>query len=230
MDTLGPQDDGAYEDQKEEFQRAAKGAVGPYKSQRAFLQPRRNRVDVDSKIGSVEMINPDAVATTKAHVGEPGSIKVRPSAPLTYFPKPLFYVFFSFVCWFSQGGVTKTGVGWHCKVCDCFLRDSHTYLDHINGKKHQRNLGFSMRVERSTKDQVSSRLAMLAKEKEMQNNPTEDGEENFYDIIKAKDDDVQRRQVERARQRKERRKMKKEMAEQPQSKEEEEDDQQDPSS
>jgi U4/U6.U5 tri-snRNP component SNU23 len=71
----GPQvdDDGL----KEEFQPAARGAAGPEKSDRAFLKARRKKVDVDSKIGSVEMINPDAVATTKSLVGEPGSIKVR---------------------------------------------------------------------------------------------------------------------------------------------------------
>jgi len=61
---------------KEEFQPAPKGAAGPEKSDRAFLKARRNKVDVDSKIGSVEIINPDAVATTKSIVGEPGSIKV----------------------------------------------------------------------------------------------------------------------------------------------------------
>ena len=44
-------------------------------------------------------------------------------------------------------GVVSQGVGWHCKVCDCYLKDSLGYLDHINGKKHQRALGFSMRVE-----------------------------------------------------------------------------------
>ena len=77
LNTLGPQDDGRAEEQKEEFQRAAKGAAGPEKSERAFLKARRSRVDVDSKIGSVEMINPEAVATTKSHVGEPGSVKVR---------------------------------------------------------------------------------------------------------------------------------------------------------
>jgi hypothetical protein len=77
LNTLGTQDDGADEGQKEEFQRATKGAAGPAKSERAFLQARRKRVDVDSKIGSVEIVNPDAAATTKAYVGEPGSIKVR---------------------------------------------------------------------------------------------------------------------------------------------------------
>ena len=37
---------------------------------------------------------------------------------------------------------------------DCILRDSASYLDHINGKYHNRALGMSMRVERSTADQV----------------------------------------------------------------------------
>lgn len=108
----------------------------------------------------------------------------------------------------AKNGVTKTGVGWHCKVCDCFLRDSHTYLDHINGRKHQRNLGYSMRVERSSKDQVSSRLALLAKEKKRQHESSE-GEENFYDVVKNKDEELLRKKEERARERKKRRKMKK---------------------
>jgi hypothetical protein len=33
-------------------------------------------------------------------------------------------------------------------------------LDHINGKRHQRKLGMSMRVERSTLGQIKNRLAM----------------------------------------------------------------------
>mmetsp|Transcript_35451 Transcript_35451/g.90736 ORF Transcript_35451/g.90736 Transcript_35451/m.90736 type:complete len:231 (-) Transcript_35451:50-742(-) len=48
--------------------------------------------------------------------------------------------------------------GYYCNVCDCILRDSATYLDHINGKWHQRALGMSMRVERSTAQDVKSRL------------------------------------------------------------------------
>eukprot|EP00884_Botryococcus_braunii_P019524 jgi/Botrbrau1/6255/Bobra.0129s0008.2 len=46
--------------------------------------------------------------------------------------------------------------GYYCSVCDCILRDSHSYLDHINGKYHNRALGMSMRVERSTAEQVTS--------------------------------------------------------------------------
>uniref|UniRef100_A0AAV1U879 U1-type domain-containing protein n=1 Tax=Peronospora matthiolae TaxID=2874970 RepID=A0AAV1U879_9STRA len=55
--------------------------------------------------------------------------------------------------------------GYYCEVCECSLKDSVAYLDHINGKKHLRKLGYSMRVERSTVDQVKSRLQSASKRK-----------------------------------------------------------------
>ncbi|KAJ3011346.1 zinc finger, matrin-type 2 [Thoreauomyces humboldtii] len=51
--------------------------------------------------------------------------------------------------------------GFYCKECDCTLKDSVSYLDHINGARHQKNLGMSMKVERSSVDQVRARLANL---------------------------------------------------------------------
>ena len=177
------------DDKREEFVPAASGSMGPQSSKRAFLKARTNKIkSLDAKIGSVEIVNPEAAATTKS-VASDGALVDRESA------------------------VTKSGIGWHCKVCDCFLKDSLTYLDHINGRKHQRNLGYSMRVERSTKDQVVSRLVGLvkAKEKSIIDQFAEDEEqEDFNVIVKAKDEELKRRKEERKRERKERKKKKKE--------------------
>mmetsp|Transcript_19456 Transcript_19456/g.28837 ORF Transcript_19456/g.28837 Transcript_19456/m.28837 type:complete len:265 (-) Transcript_19456:383-1177(-) len=160
------------DDEKEEFQPATAGAVGPEKSERAFVKARRNKVDIDSKIGSTEVISADAAAANDI-----------------------------------SEGVTKTGVGWHCKVCDCFLKDSHTYLDHINGRKHQRNLGYSMRVERSTKEQVNERLKQLLVDQQQQQKSSSIPEDLLMgasDMIKKKDTDLKRQKEERIKRRKER--------------------------
>jgi len=52
--------------------------------------------------------------------------------------------------------------GYWCEVCECLIKDSQAYLDHINGKKHNRLLGMTMRVERVTSEQVRQRLQQLA--------------------------------------------------------------------
>lgn len=164
--------------EKEEFQRAEEGAIGPLNSKRAFLKARANKVDLESKLGKTEVIS--------------SSVDI-------------------------SDGVKKsaTGLGWHCRVCDCYLKDSLTYLDHINGKKHQRNLGYSMRTAKSTASEVVSKLDELAKAQEIQKREGNntmlshlDGQVEdinlFDELVTRRDKDLAKRKEERKRRREER--------------------------
>lgn len=46
------------------------------------------------------------------------------------------------------------GGGFHCKVCRVTMKDSNRYLNHVNSRTHQKALGMSMRVRRSTPEEV----------------------------------------------------------------------------
>ncbi len=170
-------------EEKEEFLPAHQGRAGPMGSKRAFLKSRTQKVDLEGKLGTSEIIDPAAASATKSNLTDNDVLK-------------------------PSSGVSKCsdGVGWHCRVCDCFLKDSLTYLDHINGRKHQRYLGYSMRVEKSTTAEVSGVLKGLA-EKKREREGKKAGVESaidFEDVVRQKDEEALKRKAERARKREER--------------------------
>jgi len=62
----------------------------------------------------------------------------------------------------AQAMELGVGGGFWCETCACLLKDSSAYLSHINGKKHQRALGYSMRVENIGIDAVKQRMEAVA--------------------------------------------------------------------
>ncbi|KAL0228787.1 hypothetical protein GEMRC1_013407 [Eukaryota sp. GEM-RC1] len=56
---------------------------------------------------------------------------------------------------------SKTAPGYYrCSLCEVGFHDSISYLDHINGQKHQRRLGRKMLVEKSGVDDVNAVLGI----------------------------------------------------------------------
>ena len=54
----------------------------------------------------------------------------------------------------------------HCKKWDLTMKDSQSFIDHLNGKKHNRNLGMSMYVEKKDISSVKNKLLELKKRKQ----------------------------------------------------------------
>ncbi|KAK9794373.1 hypothetical protein WJX73_009867 [Symbiochloris irregularis] len=107
--------------------------------------------------------------------------------------------------------------GYYCSVCDCILRDSSSYLDHINGKWHNRALGTSMRVERSTADQVRKRFDAL-KQAKYTSDPADYVADGFdRRVLEQQEEEERKRQEKKDRKRARRR-----------EEEEDEDDEADP--
>merc|ERR1712048_562282 len=57
--------------------------------------------------------------------------------------------------------------GFWCSVCECLIKDSSSYLEHVNGRRHNRNLGMNMKVEKIGVDRVKEKLKAMKKAPEV---------------------------------------------------------------
>jgi U4/U6.U5 tri-snRNP component SNU23 len=87
----------------------------------------------------------------------------------------------------------------YCDVCDCELKDSANYLDHINGKRHNRNKGINLKqFTDSTLEEVKDMLNKKRKERDERLNNADlsleagmsvPGERNYYEDDDDDDDE-----------------------------------------
>lgn len=90
--------------------------------------------------------------------------------------------------------------GYWCSVCECLLKDSSTYLEHVNGRRHNRNLGMNMKVEKIGIDRVREKLKGMQKDAEAPTEPE--------DIV-ARLQKIEEEQEEKKRRKKEKKRKKK---------------------
>lgn len=101
--------------------------------------------------------------------------------------------------------------GFYCKVCDCLLQDSQAYLDHLNGRKHNRMLGMTMRVEKVDAKTVAEAL----RRRKMQEAESRPGAEELQKDLEERIRELEAEEREMKQKRKMKKKLKQEAKGQP---------------
>ena len=66
-------------------------------------------------------------------------------------------------------GDTEGPNTFYCSICEIGFNDSISYMDHKNGKKHNRVLGMNMKVKKVGVDAVNRTLELLAQRRKLKN-------------------------------------------------------------
>lgn len=107
----------------------------------------------------------------------------------------------------SNSRMSSLSHGFHCGTCNASFTSSDAYLDHCNGRVHQRNLGLSLKVERVDEvDRVRARLQQLTQKRNatdriMESKSTAHFEKQLdeaeADLEKLKDERKNRKKIKR---------------------------------
>merc|ERR1712061_349275 len=87
--------------------------------------------------------------------------------------------------------------GYWCSVCECLIKDSSAYLEHVNGRRHNRNLGMNMKVEKIGVDRVREKLKAMRKEPEVAE--TEDVAARIQALEEEQEEKKQRKKEKKKR-------------------------------
>ncbi|GAA5817702.1 hypothetical protein MFLAVUS_011253 [Mucor flavus] len=111
-----------------------------------------------------------------------------------------------------QAADSRKQPGFYCKDCDVTIKDSVTYIDHLNGRKHLNNVGISNKVEKADLSSVKERLALLKRKKENPQQEEYNLDERLASIKQQEEEERQKRR-EKKKQKKEHHKKKEDIGE-----------------
>lgn len=82
----------------------------------------------------------------------------------------------------DKKGSVPSSHGFHCATCNASFTSSDAFLDHCNGRVHQKNLGLSLKIERVDEvDRVKARLQQLTQKRQAAERVIESKSTNHFE-------------------------------------------------